>query len=59
MAKPDEVLITLDENGQPIRQEEVDTENMALYKLLKDLLINLSKLDWENMRQILQNKLER
>lgn len=53
MAKPDEVLITLDENGQPIRQEEVDTENIALYKLLKDLLINLSKLDWENMRQIL------
>ena len=50
MAKPDEVLITLDENGQPIKEEEVDTENMALYKLLKDLIINLSKLDWDNMK---------
>lgn len=36
-----------------MRQEEVDTENMALYKLLKDLLINLSRLNWENMKKIL------
>ena len=53
MAKPDEVLIVLDENGQPMRQDQVDTENMDLYKLLKDLLINLSKLNWENMKKIL------
>lgn len=59
MAKPDEVLINVDDGGVPYKDDTQDTQVMALYKLLKDLMINLSKLDWENTRQIMQNKLEK
>lgn len=33
MAKPEEVLIVIDEDGVPVRQEMDDTENTALYEV--------------------------
>jgi hypothetical protein len=59
MAKPDEVLIVLDDTGNPTRAEDVDTEVMEMYKIQKQLIINLSRLDWDNMKQIMQAKLEK
>jgi len=41
MAKPMEVLIRI-EDGKPIKEIMVDTENNSLYELLKSLIINLS-----------------
>lgn len=41
MAKPQEVLICIDEAGMPYKEELTNTENNAMYDLLKDLLINL------------------
>jgi exportin-1 len=32
---------------------------MELYRIQRQLLINLSKLDWQNMKDIMQLKLER
>lgn len=58
MAKPLEVLITLDETGYPIKEVMDNTENNALYDVMKELMANLSRLDWENMYQILKAKLE-
>lgn len=31
MAKPEEVLIVIDEQGYPVREELEDTENSSLY----------------------------
>lgn len=45
MAKPQEVLIVIEE-GIPVKEELTDTENNSLYDLLKEILVNLSKLDW-------------
>ncbi|KAL4493983.1 hypothetical protein ABPG72_022000 [Tetrahymena utriculariae] len=58
MAKPQEVLIVIEE-GVPVKEELVDTENNSLYDLLKEILINLSKLDWSDMSRILLSKLEK
>ncbi|CAD8074453.1 unnamed protein product [Paramecium sonneborni] len=59
MAKPQEVLISIDETGQPIKEELQNTENNALYDLLKDLLINLAKLNWTSTKEIITQKLDK
>lgn len=53
MAKPQEVLISIDESGVPYKEELTNTENNAMYDLLKDLLINLAKLSWSHTREII------
>lgn len=53
MAKPQEVLITIDETGMPCREELANTENNAMYELLRELLINLAKLSWNATRDII------
>lgn len=59
MAKPQEVLITIDETGMPVREEMTNTENNAMYELLRDLLMNLSKLNWTSTRDIIIQKLDK
>lgn len=59
MAKPQEVLITIDETGMPVREELTNTENNAMYELLRDLLMNLSKLNWTSTRDIIIQKLDK
>ena len=59
MAKPQEVLITIDETGMPVREELTNTENNAMYELLRDLLVNLSKLNWTSTRDIIIQKLDK
>ncbi len=58
MAKPMEVLIVIDETGNPKREVLENTENNSLYEIMKELMINLAKLDWENMKNVLVSKLE-
>jgi hypothetical protein len=38
MAKPQEVLIVLDETGYPTREVMENTENNTLFELLRDIL---------------------
>jgi exportin-1 len=59
MAKPQEVLITIDETGMPCKEELTNTENNSMYELLKDLLINLAKLNWNSTRDIIVQKLDK
>jgi hypothetical protein len=33
MAKPEEVLIVIDEDGVPVREEMENTENTSLYEI--------------------------
>lgn len=58
MAKPIEVLIVI-EDGIPVKQNLQDTENNSLYDLLKEVLTNLSKLNWDDMTKILLEKLNK
>jgi exportin-1 len=53
MAKPEEVLITTDDEGNAVQVFVENTENNSLYELMKELLISLSKLNWPSMKIIM------
>jgi hypothetical protein len=51
--------LVIDENGVPVRQQVKNTENNSLYEVMQSLLTNLAKLDWDNMKSIINSKLEK
>ncbi|KRX01384.1 Armadillo-type fold [Pseudocohnilembus persalinus] len=58
MARPKEVLIKV-EDGDVVKEEVKDTENQSMYQTLKQLMINLTKLDEEVTQQILVDKFDK
>ena len=46
MAKPEDVLIVIDEDGIPVREEIENTENPSLYETMKELATYLVRFDW-------------
>lgn len=59
MPKPIEVLFAIEENGYQGKQHLKNTENDSLYEIMKDLLISLTKLDWEDTKSIMISKLDK
>lgn len=57
MAKPEEVLIVEDENGEIVRETTKDTDAIALYKTMKETLVFLTHLDTANTEHIMLTKL--
>ena len=57
MAKPEEVIIVEDENGEIVREMTKDTEVIAQYKTMKDTIVYLTNLNWEGTEQIMLEKL--
>eukprot|EP00931_Biecheleriopsis_adriatica_P036987 TRINITY_DN21233_c2_g1_i1.p1 TRINITY_DN21233_c2_g1~~TRINITY_DN21233_c2_g1_i1.p1 ORF type:complete len:1101 (-),score=267.98 TRINITY_DN21233_c2_g1_i1:68-3370(-) len=57
MAKPPEVTIKENEEGHIVRAEEEDTDELALYKMMREALIYLTHLDASNMEHIMLQKL--
>jgi exportin-1 len=57
MAKPEEIIIVEDDNGQIIRERVPDGEAMALYKLMKETLVFLTHLDYDDTQTIMLEKL--
>jgi exportin-1 len=58
MAKPEEVLITEDEvSGEITRQWLKDTDNIALYKQMRETLVFLTHLDYDDTQTIMLQKL--
>ncbi|CAD7927017.1 unnamed protein product [Amoebophrya sp. A25] len=57
MVKPPEVTIKENEEGHFVRQVEEDTDELALYKLMKGILVYLTHLNPENMDQLMLAKL--
>ena len=45
MAKPEEVLVVEDENGEIVRESMRDTDDIILYKTMRDCLVYLTNLD--------------
>jgi exportin-1 len=57
MAKPEEVLIVEDENGDLIRETTKDTDVIAQYKTMRDALVYLTHLSCEDTESIMLAKL--
>mmetsp|Transcript_2949 Transcript_2949/g.4074 ORF Transcript_2949/g.4074 Transcript_2949/m.4074 type:complete len:1084 (+) Transcript_2949:39-3290(+) len=57
MAKPEEVLIVEDENGQIIREPMKDTDGIMLYKNMRECVIYLTHLDPNDIQNIMLTKL--
>ena len=45
MVRPKEVLVVIDDNGDPVEEVLQDVENMELYEEMKDTLIFLTHID--------------
>ena len=70
MAKPEEVfnikyllkiqvLISTDENGNAQKVIVENTENNSLFESMKDLMIILSKNNWENTKYVFDERFEK
>jgi len=59
MAKPEEVLIEKDDTGEYVRELQKDTDNAALYKVMRDAMVFLTHLDPKNMEALMLDKLSR
>ena len=57
MAKPEEVLIVEDENGDIVRETTKDTDVIAQYKTMRDTLVYLTNLNCEDTESIMLSKL--
>ncbi|XP_057479181.1 protein EXPORTIN 1A isoform X2 [Actinidia eriantha] len=59
MAKPEEVLIVEDENGNIVRETMKDNDVLVQYKAMRETLIYLSHLDHEDTEQQMLKKLSK
>ena len=57
MAKPEEVLIVEDENGDIVRETTKDTDVIAQYRTMRDTLVYLTHLNCEDTESIMLFKL--
>lgn len=57
MAKPEEVLIVEDENGDIVRETTKDTDVIAQYKTMRETLVFLTHLNYEDTESIMLSKL--
>lgn len=57
MAKPEEVLIVEDENGDIVRETTKDTDVIAQYKTMRDTLVYLTHLSSDDTESIMLSKL--
>ena len=58
MAKPKEVLLSIDDNGEVEEEYTIDTENIALYETMRETLIFLANSNTEEMIEIVNQRLE-
>lgn len=58
MAKPEEVIIVEDENGDIVREQTKDTEVIAQYKTMRDTIVYLTNLNCDDTETIMLEKLE-
>lgn len=59
MVKPEEVLIVEDDNGEIVRESIKETDTITLYKSMREVLVYLTHLDYEDTENIMTEKLSR
>mmetsp|Transcript_26089 Transcript_26089/g.42132 ORF Transcript_26089/g.42132 Transcript_26089/m.42132 type:complete len:1081 (+) Transcript_26089:326-3568(+) len=57
MAKPEEVLVVEGDDGTIVRETTKDTDAIAQYKTMRDTLVFLTHLDYEDTEDIMLSKL--
>lgn len=58
MAKPEEVIIVEDDNGEIVREQTKDTEVIAQYKTMRETMVYLTNLNYEDTEAIMLEKLD-
>lgn len=58
MAKPEEVLVVENENGEVVREFMKDTDSINLYKNMRETLVYLTHLDYIDTERIMTEKLQ-
>ncbi|KAK8802110.1 hypothetical protein WA158_006505 [Blastocystis sp. Blastoise] len=58
MAKPEEILVAENDDGEVVREERQDTDTIALYLQMKETLVFLTHLNYDNTEQIMLKKME-
>ncbi|XP_076220931.1 exportin-1 emb [Nomia melanderi] len=58
MAKPEEVLVVENENGEVVREFMKDTDSINLYKNMRETLVYLTHLDYVDTDRIMTEKLQ-
>ncbi|XP_043256651.1 exportin-1 [Colletes gigas] len=58
MAKPEEVLVVENENGEVVREFMKDTDSINLYKNMRETLVYLTHLDYVDTERIMTEKLQ-
>lgn len=54
MAKPKEVLVVTDENGEAVEEVFDDTETISIYETMREMLIYLTNIDTPAMDKVIQ-----
>ena len=57
MAKPEEVLVVIDENGNPVEELITDTETVSLYETMRETLVFLTNIDSKRVYNIITSTL--
>ncbi|XP_013415271.1 exportin-1 isoform X2 [Lingula anatina] len=57
MAKPEEVLVVENEQGEVVREFMKDTDSINLYKNMRETLVYLTHLDYQDTENIMTEKL--
>jgi len=58
MAKPTEVLLSIDEDGEVEEEHFEDTETIYLYDKMRETLIYMTHIDTNAMNQLISIRLE-
>ncbi|KAL0267451.1 UNVERIFIED_CONTAM: hypothetical protein PYX00_009718 [Menopon gallinae] len=58
MAKPEEVLVVENENGEVVREFMKDTDSITLYKSMRETLVYLTHLDCPDTERVMTEKLQ-
>jgi exportin-1 len=58
MAKPEEVIVVEDDNGEIVREMTKDTEVIAQYKTMREAIVFLTHLNYEDTETIMLEKLD-
>jgi exportin-1 len=58
MAKPEEVIVVVDEDGNVVRERAQDTDVIAQYKTMKDTIVYLTHLNYDDTQERMLERLK-
>ena len=59
MAKPKEVLVVIDENGEAVEEHFDDVETISIYETMRETLVCLTNIDSVSMDKCIQSRLDK